>query len=49
MEIVPVNSIEEVLAHALVKIPVPIQRDKDKIDDISPETAENKAETTIRH
>jgi len=49
VEIVPVNSIEEVLAHALVEIPVPIQRDKDKIDDISPDSAENKAETTIRH
>lgn len=49
VEIVPVNSIEEVLAHALVKIPVPIQRDKDKIDEISPDSAENKAETTIRH
>lgn len=49
VEIVPVNSIEEVLAHALVKIPEPFQRDKDKIEQISPETAENKGETTIRH
>jgi ATP-dependent Lon protease len=49
VEIIPVNTIEEVLTHALVKIPVPIQRDKDKIDVVPSESAENKGETTIRH
>ena len=49
VEVVPVNTIEEVLAHALVRIPESIQKDGDKIADLSPETAENKAEATIRH
>ncbi len=49
VEIIPVNTIEEVLGHALVKIPVAIQRDKDNLKTISPETAENKGDVTIRH
>lgn len=49
MQIVPVNTIEEVLTHALVKIPEPIQRDKEKIDPIASESQENKGENTIRH
>jgi ATP-dependent Lon protease len=47
LEIVPVNTIEEVLAHALVKMPEPIQRDK--IDPIAPESAEKQGENRIRH
>jgi ATP-dependent Lon protease len=49
LQIVPVNTIEEVLTHALVKIPKPIQRDKDKIEPIPAEAAENKGSDVIRH
>lgn len=49
VEIIPVNTIEEVLTHALIKIPEPIQRDSDKIEPIAAETAENQGERTIRH
>ncbi len=49
LTIVPVNTIEEVLTHALVRIPEPFEPVKDKIDGISPETAENKGTDVIRH
>jgi len=49
LQIVPVNTIEEVLTHALVRIPEPIQRDKEKIGEIPPESAENKGSGVIRH
>jgi len=50
IEIIPVNTIEEVLAHALVRLPDPIDLDgKDKIAPIAPEAAENKGEGVIRH
>ena len=49
LEIVPVNTIEEVLTHALIRIPEPIQEDSGKIEPISSETAENKGSDAIRH
>jgi ATP-dependent Lon protease len=49
LQIVPVNTIEEVLAHALTRIPEPFERVKDKIEGIPPESAENKGEGVIRH
>ena len=49
LEIIPVNTIEEVLSHALVRIPEPFQSDKDKIDPIAAESAENKGSDVIRH
>ena len=50
LEIVPVATIEEVLAHALMRIPEPISADKSpKIDDLSPKTAENLENDVIRH
>lgn len=49
LQIVPVNTIEEVLAHALVKIPEPIQADGAEIEPIRKESAENKGEGVIRH
>ncbi len=50
LEIVPVNTIEEVLSHALIRLPEPIIIEKAlKIDEIPQDSAENKGETTIRH
>jgi ATP-dependent Lon protease len=50
LEIVPVGTIEEVLAHALVRLPEPISEEKnEKIDDLSPKTAENLENDVIRH
>ena len=50
IEIVPVRTIEEVLAHALVEMPGPQNSDSDEeIKHISPEPAENKGEDVIRH
>jgi ATP-dependent Lon protease len=50
LEIVPVNTIEEVLGHALIRLPEPISTEKSpKMDEISPDSAENKGETVIRH
>jgi ATP-dependent Lon protease len=49
LTIVPVNTIEEVLTHALVRIPEPFEAVKDKIEGIAPETAENKGSDVIRH
>ncbi len=49
LEIVPVNTIEEVLVHALVRIPEPLQEDSANVKPISSETAENKGSDAIRH
>lgn len=50
LEIVPVNTIEEVLSHALIKMPEPLDTENiEKIDPISAKTAENKGEDVIRH
>lgn len=50
LEIIPVGTIEEVLAHALVRMPEPISKDSGKKpDEIPAKTAENKGEDVIRH
>lgn len=50
LEIVPVRTIEEVLSHALISQPIPILDEKSqKIDDLSPKTAENLENDVIRH
>lgn len=50
LEIVPVGTIEEVLTHALTRLPEPILVEKsEKIDDLSPKTAENLENDVIRH
>ncbi len=49
LTIVPVNTIEEVLTHALVRIPEPFEAVKSDVDGIEPKTAENKGEGVIRH
>lgn len=50
IEIVPVKTIDEVLSHALIKMPTSIMDKKDaKIDQIPPKSAENKGEDVIRH
>ena len=49
LQIVPVNTIEEVLTHALVRIPEPFEPVKSDVDGIEPKTAENKGEGVIRH
>ena len=50
LQLVPVNTIEEVLSHALIRLPVPIIAEKDgKGESIPSKTAENKGEDVIRH
>ncbi len=50
LEIVPVGTIEEVLAHALVSMPVPLDKDSvNKTDELPAKTAENKENDVIRH
>ena len=50
LEIVVVNTIEEVLAHALIKLPEPIlSENEEKIEQIASKTAENKGSDVIRH
>jgi ATP-dependent Lon protease len=50
LEIVPVSTIEEVLTHALIRMPEPLLEDSDeKIEKIPSKTAENKGEDVIRH
>ncbi len=50
LEIVPVRTIEEVLSHALVRLPEPLSKEnEEKMSSIPPETAENKGEDVIRH
>jgi ATP-dependent Lon protease len=50
LEIIPVRVIDEVLAHALLEMPMPILIDEnEKIDEISSKSAENKGEDVIHH
>lgn len=54
LEIVPVRTIEEVLSHALVTMPEPLNPDEnegksEKIAEISSKTAENQGKDIIRH
>jgi ATP-dependent Lon protease len=50
LEIVVVNTIEEVLAHALIKLPDPLlAENEEKIEQIASKTAENKGSDVIRH
>lgn len=50
MEIVPVGTIEEVLSHALLHMPTPLESLKsEELEQISSKTAENKGESVIHH
>ena len=50
LEIVPVASIHEVLSHALIRMPEPLELEKSKENlEISSKTAENKGSDVIRH
>lgn len=50
LEILPMNSIDEVLTHALVHMPQPISSEnKEKIGSIASKSAENKGEDVIHH
>lgn len=54
LEIVPVNTIEEVLHHALLQMPEPLkptdsEENSPNESNISPESAENKGKDVIRH
>lgn len=50
LEIVPVKTIDEVLSHALLDMPTPLETTKsEKIDEIPSKSAENKGESVIRH
>ena len=50
LEIIPVNTIEEVLVHALLKMPEAISEEESaKNEEISPKTAENKGKEVVTH
>ncbi len=50
LEIVPVRTIDEVLSHALLDMPQPLDAIKnEEIEQISSKTAENKGESVIHH
>lgn len=50
LKIIPVNTIEEVLVHALLQMPKPIlEEDTPKSTDLSPKSAENKGKDVIHH
>ncbi len=50
LEIVPVNTIDEVLSHALLSMPEPLKPvDNVKIEQILSKTAENKGKSVIHH
>ncbi len=50
LEIIAVKNIDEVLAHALIEVPTPIEAKKSgEIEEIASKTAENKGEDVIRH
>lgn len=50
LEIVPVRTIDEVLAHALLRLPEPLIGDSGKeIDEIAPKNAENQQKDVIHH
>lgn len=50
LEIVPVSTIDEVLHHALVRMPTPLTgKDQDDVGAVGTKTAENKGSEVIRH
>lgn len=50
LEIIPVGTIEEVLAHALLRMPEPIPLEKaGKTSPVPPKSTENKGESVIHH
>ena len=50
LEIISVKTIDEVLGHALLEVPKPLEAKKeDKIEEIASKSAENKGEDVIRH
>ncbi len=50
LEIVPVRNIDEVLSHALLHMPTPLESiNNEEIDKIPSKCAENKGESVIRH
>ncbi len=50
LEIIPVNTIDEVLSHALLDMPKPLDVTKKvELEQISSKTAENKGESVIHH
>ncbi len=50
IEIVPVKSIDEVLSHALLHMPLPLESiNSEEIDEIPSKSTENKGESVIRH
>ena len=50
LEIIPVNTIEEVLSYALIRLPEPISEEESaKIDEIVGKTAENQEKDVIHH
>jgi ATP-dependent Lon protease len=50
MEIIPVSTIDEVLHHALVRIPVPLtEPEGESVDPVTAKAAENKGSGVIRH
>ena len=50
LNIVPVKNIEEVLSHALVEMPEPLDAEKsEKVEGIPSKTAENQGEDVIHH
>ena len=50
LEIIPVNTIEEVLMHALLRMPEPLsEEDSPKSEQIPSKTAENKGKDVIHH
>lgn len=50
LKIIPVRTIDEVLSHALLHMPEPLESLKNgELDKISSETAENKGESVIHH
>jgi ATP-dependent Lon protease len=49
LEIVPVSSIDQVLAHALTSIPTPIERKPDAPIEVAPEASETGTSDVIHH
>lgn len=49
LEIVPVKSIEQVLSHALVSMPTPIERKADDIPAVTPEPSDSEGSDVVHH
>ncbi len=49
LQIIPVNTIEEVLSHALIRLPEPLPPEGEKLDPAAVKGADNKGEGVIRH